>query len=528
MKTRFSILFLGLVLLIAIPSCSDDTDENPPVDVVIAPVTPRAESTSSVFTEDVVFDLPAGNWNQLSSITFEVAPKNGALAKPMKATYSKSALQEKGYYSGGQLTLPVFGLYENHSNTVSLSQSYVNGEVQNHDLEITTGNYQIDGHHVDDILVITNNYTPTTELGFSYILLKTRKGPHVLDVDGELRWSALDLEPGLGGNASAMMYYGNKFIWGNSTIMQMIELDGNVRDVVYQTGSFNQTNLHHDITAGRDGILLEVTTGQGANRHFQNTVFEVNENGEILKEWDFGQIIVDHINANSPIGQNPHFLVQDGGTDHDGDGNTDGPVDWCHMNSAIYDANTNTIIISSREQFVMAVGYDDKEIKWILGDETKHWYVNFPSLQALSLSLAAEGKAPIGQHSLTIDSDGNLFLFNNGDNSDNQPAGEPAGEQRTESYLSRYSINGPGLSAEEIQSVDLDQYSARVSSVAETSGYILANFGLANDGHTYNYILDRNTEEILFMTRMQQDATDGNWSENWHSDIIDLTDIRYE
>jgi hypothetical protein len=35
---------------------------------------------------------------------------------------------------------------------------------------------------------------------------------------------------------------------------------------------------------------------------------------------------------------------------------------------------------SSRENFVIAIDYDSGNIKWILGDPTKHWY-EFQSLR---------------------------------------------------------------------------------------------------------------------------------------------------
>ena len=46
--------------------------------------------------------------------------------------------------------------------------------------------------------------------------------------------------------------------------------------------------------------------------------------------------------------------------------------DWFHNNCTAYRAEDNTLLVSSRENFVIALDYDSDAIKWILGDSTKH------------------------------------------------------------------------------------------------------------------------------------------------------------
>ena len=72
-------------------------------------------------------------------------------------------------------------------------------------------------------------------------------------------------------------------------------------------------------------------------------------------------------------------------------------VDWFHNNSAIYDPSDDSIIVSSRENFVIKLDHKTGQIIWIFGDPTKYWYT-FPSLRAKALTLAPGGLYPIGQH----------------------------------------------------------------------------------------------------------------------------------
>ena len=109
-------------------------------------------------------------------------------------------------------------------------------------------------------------------------------------------------------------------------------------------------------------------------------------------------------------------------------------------------ADTQAAQLMSRTN---VLGYSTGMIIWILGDPTKYWNT-FPSLRAKALTLAPGGLYPIGQHVLSITSDGLLMLFNDGLGSLNQPASEPAGQTRTYSAVSAYSIDQASMTATEV------------------------------------------------------------------------------
>jgi hypothetical protein len=175
-------------------------------------------------------------------------------------------------------------------------------------------------------------------------------------------------------------------------------------------------------------------------------------------------------------------------------------VDWFHSNSAIYDPADDSVIVSSRENFVIKLDYQTGAIVWILGDPSKYWYT-FPSLRAKALTLTAGGHYPIGQHALSITPDGLLLLFNDGTPSLNQPAGAPAGAARNFSVVSAYSIDTASGSATEVWDYDAGQaiYSAICSSAYETSDRsILVDYAVAdNETQTLLVGLDPNRTAVF-------------------------------
>lgn len=123
------------------------------------------------------------------------------------------------------------------------------------------------------------------------------------------------------------------------------------------------------------------------------------------------------------------------------------------MNSAIYDPSDDSIIVSSRENFVIKIDYQTGNILWIFGDPTKYWYT-FPSLRAKSITLVGPGDYPIGQHSLSFTPDGLLLMFNNGLPSLDQPAGKPVGASLPYSVVAAYSIDKNNRTARQVWEYD--------------------------------------------------------------------------
>ena len=145
---------------------------------------------------------------------------------------------------------------------------------------------------------------------------------------------------------------------------------------------------------------------------------EVDAAGNVLRTWNLADIISAAMIAG---GDDPSQFVYPA------------PTDWFHNNATTYRSSDDSLIVSSRENFVIALDYDSGNIKWILGDPTKHWH-QFPSLRAFALTLAPGTLPPIGEHALSMSGD-QLLLFDNGTGSNFQ---QPPGETRKRAGLTRF------------------------------------------------------------------------------------------
>ncbi len=171
------------------------------------------------------------------------------------------------------------------------------------------------------------------------------------------------------------------------------------------------------------------------------------------------------------------------------------------MNSAIYDASDDSIISSSRENFIVKTDYAAGDITWILGNPGKLWYTGFPlSLQPLALTVT--GDAPIGQHSLSVSPDGTLLTcFNNGLGNMNLP---DVGDSRMSSHVSVYRIDAVAGTATEILSLDgaLGIYAPICSSGYRTrTGNMLTVFSSPPDNGPPEIDVFNDLNEALFSAK---------------------------
>lgn len=363
------------------------------------------------------------NPEPLASITFAIRPKTGALARPLTATYSATYLTNRGQFDKvtGNITLPVFGLYAGTNNDVTLTFLFADHSSREESVAIAAPPYEDTcGYSTPEVLVPRS---AATFLSYDYILIRNACGtsPAVIDTDGAVRWvgpSAIRVYPAI--------FYDGAIYLGSGTNFLRVTLDGE-QTWLADYSSMGVTEIHHNIDRGKRGMLLELDTTE----QFEATVAEVDTQGKILKSWDFAEIISAAMTAG---GDNPAQFVQS----H--------PVDWFHNNSVAYRKADDSLIVSSRENFVIAVDYNSGAIKWILGDTTKRW-AEFPSLRKHALTLSPGSLPPIGQHSLSVLDDNNLLLFDNGQRS---ALHTPRGENRTYSAPRMYRLDTSAGTATEI------------------------------------------------------------------------------
>jgi hypothetical protein len=189
-------------------------------------------------------------------------------------------------------------------------------------------------------------------------------------------------------------------------------------------------DFHHNMDPGKFGLLVEVDTRVDTTTDFESIIMEVGLNGEVFKKWNMASIIASAMRAG---GDDPSGFVRRG-------------QDWFHSNAATYRASDNSVIISSRENFVIALDWGTGAIKWILGDPAKAWY-QYPSLRAYALNVQLGGLAPIGQHAVSITYNDKLLLFDDGLRSF---ITDPPGNNRLYAAPRKYSLDLTNHAATEI------------------------------------------------------------------------------
>ncbi|HEV8185465.1 MAG TPA: aryl-sulfate sulfotransferase, partial [Chthoniobacterales bacterium] len=367
----------------------------------------------------------------LRSIQFTIAPKDGSVTRPVSATYLPSYLDRRGFFNSatGVFTLPVWGLYAGRANDVTVRFLYNDLSSEELPVVIVAAPFSDDCDFENP--VVNQARTNTTDLSFDFILVASSCStttPHILDTDGEIRWV------GTAGVQILLVtaFYDNAVYIGDGPRLLRIEMDGEVNIIADYT-SAGVVGLHHNIDIGRDGLLLEMDTID----QVEAVIFEVHPiTGAIQKRYNFAQIVGDAIRAGGEDPGDPNDLssfIRKA----NGDYSFMAKEDWFHNNASTYRSSDNTLIVSARELFVIAIDYDTKEIKWLLGDKTKRWYVEFDSLKAFALD-ANPATVPIGQHALSITADNNLLLFDNGQTSVNHT---PAGVQRGFANARKYSLD---------------------------------------------------------------------------------------
>jgi hypothetical protein len=415
-------------------------------------------------------ELIGTGMQNVATAEFTIEPKSGSVSKPVHVRYAIDALVRRGYLlrldSAGQwlVRLPVFGLYAGYPNQVQVRLNFQDGSVADLPAGITTAAYQ-DPSGIYDHPTIFKKRGAGTALGFDFFVMKSGLGsPVVVDTDAEIRWVGAGIS-----NAQPTVVEGDGFVIGDASVATLYQLglDGSLRQSTLPASLY--TNFHHNIDHGKQALLAEVNSVDRGTVNFESVLIELTPAGSVVRRWDLAAILSTYMRAR---GDDPSGFVRPG-------------LDWFHMNAATYDPRDDSLIVSSRENFLIKLDYSTGNIAWILGDPTKYWYT-FPSLRAKAVTLPPGNLYPIGQHSVSITSDGLVMVFNDGGPSFNQPAGAPAGQSRSYSAVSAYSIDSATSNAQEVWRFDYGQsiYSIVCSSAYEASGgSVLVDYAVA-DGDT--------------------------------------------
>lgn len=377
----------------------------------------------------------------IKSIQFTVGPKAGSSTRPLSGTYSSSYLAERGNIGASTIFLPVYGLYDGSTNTVTLTYFFNDGSSKQDVAFITTTVFDDPCGYKTP--VVLQPRTKNSSLSYDYILVKgacSKFSPAIIDTDGALRWVG----------TAALQFYSLAFFENSVYIafgpqLYRNDLDGTVSLLGdYQSAGVN--NFHHNVDRGKVGLLFEADT----DAYLETVIMEIDATGKLLKTWNMADIISAAMLAG---GDDPSQFV------------FAAPNDWFHSNAVTYNRADDSLIVSSREDFVICIDYSTGAIKWILGDPEKAWH-QYPSLQKYALTFAPGSLPPIGQHAVSITHDQGLLLFDNGMNS---LFFQPPGTVRSYSSPRKYHIDLKTMTATETWNYPMDESvdSAFCSSVYE-------------------------------------------------------------
>ena len=445
MKPRLLSLVVGLIFLFARGAFATQAD-----DTTIT-ITGQNPGSTPFITQ---LTLTASDTTVIKTIQFSIAPKTGSVTRPLSGSYSQDYLISRGYLvpPSTDIFLPVYGLYDGYTNTVTLTYNFLDGSSKTDSTTITTTAFDDQGCGYKSPMLLQAR-TDSTDLSYDYIFVRSGCGdysPIVLDTDGALRWvSPMGIPNAL--TAASIFFNAAAYVTSGATLSR-VDLDGTIT-TLGDYASDGVLNFHHNIDPGKTGLLLEADTSD----FYESVIMEVDLSGAVLKTWNMADIISAAMTAG---GDDPSQFVYPS------------PTDWFHNNAVTYDAGDDSLIVSSRENFVIALDYSTGAIKWILGDTTKKWF-QFPSLAQYALTTATGSLPPIGQHALSIAFDQDLLLFDDGFFSNFQM---PPGINRTYSSPRKYQLDltgsvssgGPGT-ATEVWNYEQNQtvYSPICSSVYE-------------------------------------------------------------
>lgn len=303
------------------------------------------------------------------------APTITVVGKDEKTTITNTFTPSKKHF------LPIYGLYADTNNEVLLT---VNG---------VTTKLSIQTEKLPDDFVLPTEVEKTSEVSNElYFFTPSSTGyTAAYDQNGDVRW-----------------YLTENFIWDIQRLQNghlLLSSNRLINPPYYMAGLMEMDLLgkvyyeytlpggyHHDVYEMDDGNFL-VASDNFEDGTVEDTIVEIDRTtGEIIKTIDLKEII--------PTNEGHNLYTTE--------------YDWFHNNSVWFDKKTNSITLSGRHQdIVVNIDYDSLEINWILGDPT-NWSKEY---QKYFLTPTGDNfEYQYAQHAAKILPNGDLFLFDNGNN----------------------------------------------------------------------------------------------------------------
>ena len=340
----------------------------------------KFESEGYTFDDPNIIVNPYGNSPLTALVIFETEKEEEVRVtingKDELTTYSHTFDKSKRHF------LPIYGLYADSENEVVLSL----GDDEKV-LKIKTDKLP------DDFILPSKVFKDEDKLTNDLYFFSPSSSGYTCayDVNGDVRW-----------------YLDERAIWEINRLKNghlLLSTERLVNAPYYSTGLYEMDMLgkiyteyslpggyHHDYFEMENGNILAASDDfDNEDGTVEDYVIELDrDTGNIVKSYDLKDIL------NMEDGKSENWTN----------------YDWFHNNSVWYDKKTNSITLSGRHQdIVINIDYDSGELNWILGDNT-----NFSEEYQKYFFKLEEGEWQWSQHAAMILPNGNVFLFDNGNN----------------------------------------------------------------------------------------------------------------
>jgi hypothetical protein len=337
------------------------------------------------FTDPLVVQNPYQTAPLTALVIFDT-PENSQISihVPGKTPQAAVDFTFEGYQQHHEI--PVYGLYADTLNHVTISMNTQNGEstqtevdLQTEPLPVYMQDFQVDKVNPD-------KYSP----GFNFTFSGLKP---VFDIDGNVRWYSTRLSWWVFSrlkNGRFMFTYSIDDQENNPMLEQ--DLLGKIYTIYHIADG-----VHHDIFELPTGNLL-ITSSDLKSDTIEDYILLVDRrSGYLLRSFDLKKTLDESRPREIGIP----------------------PKDWLHLNSIVYDPTDGSIIISSKAQSaVIKLTYPGMQIKWILGTHD-NWSAKYQPY--LLTPLGNNFEWPWSQHHASLygpdmpgDNTIDIFLFDNG------------------------------------------------------------------------------------------------------------------
>lgn len=307
----------------------------------------------------VVVDLPA-----LGYMKIIVHSKPGSVTPDI--TYSFKSVDK------AQI-LPIFGLYLNYNNDVTLIYTDQEGNERARS-EIKIQTMDLKHPYKPSSITVFKQNIEEMEPGMTLVNSPGQDEtdtslPYMIDADGEIRWSCdwqkhPDLQ-WIGFNCGLIRLKNGNFLTGDATHNTLVELDMFGEIVKKWDLMAMGYNFHHAVSETDEGNVMICVTKISAklkngNPRINDFILEFNpQKSEILKEWDLTAVL-----DSTRYGMTTGF---------EGSKFEHTATNWCH-NNGVLKLKENDYLATARYQGIFK--YTSGGLKWIISPH-KYWQGKF-------------------------------------------------------------------------------------------------------------------------------------------------------